>query len=269
MPASEYHIDVEQDSANPVALLSEASGLSRQHIKQIMQKGAVWLERQGSVRRIRRAKGLLLSGDQLHLYYNEKVLSAEPEDARLVADEGIYSVWYKPKGMFSHGSKWGDHCAIDRWVQTHLTPQRPVFLVHRLDRATDGLMVLAHKKQVVEELARMFQERKVKKRYHAWVVGRFCFDETHKEIDKPIDGRSAISRVILLQYDENQHRSLLQVEIETGRKHQIRRHLSGIGHPVVGDRLYGDPSSGEDLQLTCIYLEIPAVDGSESAIYQL
>jgi tRNA pseudouridine32 synthase/23S rRNA pseudouridine746 synthase len=115
----------------------------------------------------------------------------------------------------------------------------------------------------------MFQERKVKKRYHAWVVGRVSFDGTHKVIDSPIDGRSAISRLILVEYDGNQHRSLLQIEIDTGRKHQIRRHLSGIGHPVVGDRLYSDSSTNKDLQLTCIYLEIPACDGSKPAIYRL
>jgi tRNA pseudouridine32 synthase/23S rRNA pseudouridine746 synthase len=269
MPSSEYHINVEQASSNPVALLAKVSGLSHQRIKQIMYKGAVWLERQGGARRIRRAKGQLQAGDRLHLYYNEEVLAAKPPDARLVADEGEYSVWYKPKGMFSHGSKWGDHCAIDRWVQVHLRPERAVFLVHRLDRATDGLIVLAHKKQVAGEMARMFQERKVKKRYHTWVVGRVCYDGSQKVIDVPIDGRSAISRSILLLYDEEQDRSLLQVEIDTGRKHQIRRHLSGFGHPIVGDRLYGDRDTDTDLQLTCVYLEIPAIGESEASIYRL
>jgi tRNA pseudouridine32 synthase/23S rRNA pseudouridine746 synthase len=234
-----------------------------------MQKGAVWLERQGGVRRLRRAKSRLQAGDRLYFYYNEKVLAAEPGDAQLIADEGEYSVWYKPKGMFSHGSKWGDHCAIDRWVQTHLTPERPVFLVHRLDRATDGLIVLAHKKRVAGELARMFRERKVKKRYRAWVAGRFSFEGTDEVIDTPIDGRSATSRVALVQYDEMQDRSLVQVEIDTGRKHQIRRHLSSVGHYVVGDRLYGDKRTDEDLQLTCVYLEIPGFDESEPRKYRL
>jgi tRNA pseudouridine32 synthase/23S rRNA pseudouridine746 synthase len=171
--------------------------------------------------------------------------------------------------MFSHGSKWGDHCAIDRWVETHLTPERPVFLVHRLDRATDGLMVLAHKKQIARELARMFHAREIKKRYLAWVVGRVSFNGPDKVIDTPIEGRAAISRVTLLQYDQKRDRSLLQVEIETGRKHQIRRHLNGIGHAVVGDRLYGDEITDEDLRLTCVYLEIPALDGGKPNIYQL
>ncbi|MCG8487516.1 MAG: RluA family pseudouridine synthase [Chromatiales bacterium] len=268
MPASEFHISVEHPSGNPVELLAKASGFSRQQIKQVMWKGAVWLERDGGVRRIRRAKSRLQQGDHIHLYYNEQVLAAEPPDARLVADEGEFSVWFKPKGMLSQGSKWGDHCAIDRWVQTHLTPERPVFLIHRLDRATDGLMVLAHKKRVAAELARLFRDRKIKKRYQAWVVGRYPTDEKEKVIDEPIDGRPALSRVTHLQYNQLQHRSLLQVEIETGRKHQIRRHLSGIGYPVVGDRLYSDMRFDEDLQLTCVYLEIPYGVESRPGIYR-
>ena len=268
MPTSEYHINVENPSANPVELLALASGLSRQRIKQVMHKGAAWLEREGGVRRIRRAKSRLQTGDRLHLYYNEKVLSAEPRNALLIADEGEYSVWFKPKGMLSHGSKWGDHCAIDRWVEIHLTPERPVFLIHRLDRATDGLMVLAHKKRIAGQLARLFRERKIKKRYQAWVVGRFSSNGSETVIEAPIEGRSAISRVILIQYDEVEDRSLLQIEIETGRKHQIRRHLSGAGHPVVGDRLYGKMETDEDLQLTCVYLEIPGFDEGLPRIYR-
>jgi tRNA pseudouridine32 synthase/23S rRNA pseudouridine746 synthase len=266
---SEYHISVKHTSETPVELLAVASGLSRQRVKQVMWKGAVWLERHGGVRRIRRAKSRLQVGDRLHCYYNERVLAAEPEEAYLVADEGEYSVWFKPKGMFSQGSKWGDHCAIDRWVQTHLTPERPVFLVHRLDRATDGLIVLAHRKRVARELSRMFFERKVKKRYRVWVVGPFLTDGPDKVIDDPVDGRSAISRVTLDHYDELRDRSLLQVEIDTGRKHQIRRHLSGVGHPVVGDRLYGQKKTDEDLQLSCVYLEIPGFDGCAPGVYRV
>jgi tRNA pseudouridine32 synthase/23S rRNA pseudouridine746 synthase len=170
--------------------------------------------------------------------------------------------------MLSHGSKWGDHCAIDRWVETHLTPERPVFLVHRLDRATDGLMVLAHKKRVAVELARLFRERKVIKRYQAWVMGHFPIADKQKTIEEAIDGRQAKSSVSLLRYDQDRNRTRLLVEIETGRKHQIRQHLSGIGYPVVGDRLYGSRSSEEDLQLTCVYLEIPKSAEHSGGIYR-
>jgi tRNA pseudouridine32 synthase/23S rRNA pseudouridine746 synthase len=269
MPVSEYHIDVNQPLLTPVELLAQASGLSRQSIKQIMWKGAVWLERGGGVRRIRRAKSQLQEGDRLHLYHNTQVLSAEPIEADLIADEGEFSVWFKPKGMLSHGSKWGDHCAIDRWVETHISPQRPVFLIHRLDRATDGLMILAHKKQVAAELAHLFHERKVIKRYQAQVVGRFATDDSIKVIEIPIDGRPAISWVSQLEYDEQLDRSKLLVEIETGRKHQIRRHLSDSGYPIVGDRLYGQMSTDEDLQLTCIYLEIPGFADHGPGIYRV
>ncbi|MEW8208415.1 MAG: RNA pseudouridine synthase, partial [Candidatus Thiodiazotropha taylori] len=131
-----------------------------------------------------------------------------------------------------------------------------------------GLMVLAHRKRTATELARLFRERKIVKRYQAWVVGHYIADENSRLIEEPIDGRPALSRVSLLEYNPQQDRSLLQVEIDTGRKHQIRRHLSGIGYPVVGDRLYCDTSFDEDLQLTCIYLEIPESAENVAGIYR-
>ena len=89
-------------------------------------------------------------------------------------------------------------------------------------------------------------------------------------MDHDIDGRTAVSHATKLEYDEKQNRSLLDVYIESGRKHQIRRHLSEAGYPVVGDRLYGKaasetkaPENGvtvesalalENLQLTARYL---------------
>ena len=69
-----------------------------------------------------------------------------------------------------------------------------------------------------------------------------------------IDNKSAISHVTLLQHDEDTNTSLLLVDIETGRKHQIRIHLSEAGFPVVGDRLYGNDSQSTDLQLTAFKL---------------
>ena len=116
-----------------VDLLAGATGFSRQRIKQIMQKGAVWVTLasggENNAQRLRRAKKVLHPGDTLHLYYDEKILSEEPPTPELIADEGTYSVWYKPYGLRSQGSKWSDHCTIARWAETHLEPQRPAFVV--------------------------------------------------------------------------------------------------------------------------------------------
>lgn len=249
----ETHLTINTDSADAVTQLARKTGLSKQRIKQIMQKGAIWLSRGSHTRRLRRAKKILHKGDTLHLYFDEHVLTCEPAPAELIADLGAYSIWYKPGGMLSQGSRWGDHCTITRWVEQHLLPRRPVFLVHRLDRAASGLVLIAHQKHTAAALSALFQERAIEKRYRVIVHG--CFPEAKPQtIDSEIDARSAVSHVTRVGYDANRDRSLLDVNIETGRKHQIRRHLSGIGFPVVGDRLYGEGNETEDLQLTACLL---------------
>ncbi|NOX93435.1 MAG: RluA family pseudouridine synthase [Gammaproteobacteria bacterium] len=252
----EIHLVVDAVDTSAVDLLAETTGLSKQHIKQVMQKGAVWLEEKktGKPRRLRRASKTLAVGDELHLYYDTHVLESIPAVPELVADQGEYSVWYKPYGLLSQGSKWGDHCTVQRWVEQNLTPQRPAFVVHRLDRAATGLIIIAHQKRIASDLAKLFAQRAMEKHYQVIVHGQFPEGTWPQKIDTDIDGRYARSYARLLEYNEEKNYSLLDVRIDTGRKHQIRKHLLSIGFPVVGDRLYGVESQREegreDLQLT-------------------
>ncbi len=248
----ERHIEIDRQDITAVDWLINASQLSKQRIKQAMNKGAVWLTRGNSTTRLRRATKKPLAGDTLHLYYDEKVLSASPPEAKLIADEGAYSVWFKPCGMLSQGSKWGDHCAINRFAEKHLSPERPAFVVHRLDRAATGLIIIAHKKTIAAQLSELFQKRKVEKHYRVIVHNKF--PESAMTINRDIDGKQAISHIRLLEYEPIKNLSLLDVSIETGRKHQIRIHLSESGYPVVGDRLYGDKADKQDLQLCAVSL---------------
>jgi len=242
--------------------------LSKQQLKNAMAKGAVWLQRGNSTSRLRRAKRELMIGDQLFLYYNESVLRGDVLPAELIADMGTYSVWNKPSGMLSHGSKWGDHCAITRWVELHHTPQRDSFLIHRLDRAASGLILIAHDKKTAAALCQLFEKRCIKKYYQAVVHGQYREGQNSRDdstlsskakpthlITTPIDDKAAISKVTPVHYCPISHQSLVKVAIETGRKHQIRRHLSGSGHPIVGDRLYGTvEETSKDLQLRAYHL---------------
>ncbi|MEJ1383870.1 MAG: RNA pseudouridine synthase [Candidatus Sedimenticola sp. (ex Thyasira tokunagai)] len=265
----ETHIDVAVGSDTAVNLLAQASGLSKQRIKSAMQKGAVWLTSGKNTRRLRRQAKTMKAGDKLHLYYDESILNAEPLPAQLIADEGAYSVWYKPYGMFSQGSKWGDHCTLYRWAEQHLTPQRNAFIVHRLDRAATGLVLLAHQKKAATALANLFQQRAINKRYMVVVHGRFSAADSATTIDSEIDGRQACTHAKLIEYDPESDRSLLDITIETGRKHQIRAHLAGIGFPVVGDRLHGGEADAEDLQLTAYHLSFTCPLGNGDKLYTL
>nr|MCH9712048.1 RNA pseudouridine synthase [Pseudomonadota bacterium] len=118
--------------------------------------------------------------------------------------------------------------------------------------ATSGIMLIAHSKAIAKALSTLFADRLIKKTYLAIVSGDF----PHKKISLTfyIDGKHALSHITKLA--QNEQKSLLSVHIETGRKHQIRKHLSEIDFPIIGDRLYGTAKKNhpEDLQLQAINL---------------
>jgi len=232
--------------------LSNNTDFSKQQLKQIMQNGAVWLESNQGINRVRRAKKNINENDQLHLYYDEAVQKSSPLEAKLVADEGEYSVWNKPSGMYSQGSKWGDHCTLYRYAEMKLTPQRPAFIVHRLDRAANGLILLAHKKTIAAKFSKMFEAREIYKKYRACVEGVIKGIELPYEIKTYLDDKLSISNIVSIVTNEKNNTTDVEVVIETGRKHQIRRHLSGLGYPIVGDRLYGEKASDLNLQLSAV-----------------
>jgi len=248
---NEFHIKIKnEDSA--VAVLAAETGFSKQKIKQVMQRGAVWLTDDRGTHRLRRHTKKLKSLNEIHLYFDPSVIDAKVDDAILIEDEMDFSLWYKPRGMLSQGSKWGDHLAINRWVENNAVPERPAFIVHRLDRYASGLILIAHKKKVAQSLSALFRNRNIDKRYLVMVHGKFPTDKII--YDKNVDNKSACSHTRFIRYDEENDKTLLEVDIKTGRKHQIRLHLSGAGFPVVGDRLYGQSEDNKDLQLTAYKL---------------
>jgi tRNA pseudouridine32 synthase/23S rRNA pseudouridine746 synthase len=251
---TEFHIDIDSESAFAAPLLAEETRLSLGQIKLAMKKGAVWLSDANGTNRIRRAKKNLPEGARLHFYFDPAVLNSEILQPELIADEGSYSIWYKPRGVLSQGSKWGDHCTIYRWIETNDPKQRPAMIVHRLDRAACGLIVIAHSKQLAQKFSAMFQHRVIEKKYHAIVCGRFSDKGDEVILSNAIEGRNACSRVRQLSYCAEKNTSLLKIHIETGRKHQIRRHLSESDFPILGDRLYGGGES-IDLQLAAVSLK--------------
>ncbi|MFT5116540.1 MAG: tRNA pseudouridine32 synthase/23S rRNA pseudouridine746 synthase [Kiritimatiellia bacterium] len=289
-----FTLDIAIDKAGIPAIqwLAENCDLSRQCLKQTMTKGAVWLQRSssgsslgssasnlvdstvdgrstetGAIKPIRRASNKLNLGERLFLYYDTRVLQQVPPAPSLLYENSHYSVWNKPSGMLSHGSKWGDHCSITRWVEQHHPARRPSFLIHRLDRAASGIIMLAHNKKSAAALCKLFEQRKIEKRYQAIVKGHFADGVTTIETD--VDSKSARTIVRLMEYQPHNDTSLVDVAIETGRKHQIRRHLSELGHAIVGDRLYNDTvitSTTPNLQLRAYILafDCPLIQQNQS-----
>ena len=249
------------EPATAVDVLALATGLSKSKIKSAMTAGAVWTQKGSKTVRLRRAKAMLQSGEQISIYYSDKILSDTPIAPTLIVDNKNYSVWNKPVGLMSSGTRFGDHCAINRVVEKIL--DRPVFLVHRLDKFAKGVMVLAHSKRCAAILSKQFQDRTIKKIYKAIVTGIL---DSPMQITESLDGKDANTKIAAIDHDERH--ALLQVEILTGRKHQIRRHLAGIGLPILGDRQYSD-SRFPQLQLASVSLAFDCPNTGERVTFHL
>jgi tRNA pseudouridine32 synthase/23S rRNA pseudouridine746 synthase len=266
MKAQHFVIDVERRDCRIIDLLAERTHLPRQRLKEALTKGAVWLKRGGSEQRVRRATRVLFPGDRLTLHYDPQILALEAPAATLLADERDYSLWYKPAGLLAQGSEFGDHCALLRQAEVALAP-RPAFLVHRLDREADGLMLIAHSTRAASALSQLWQQNLVRKIYRVMIDGIIGAAGEKGSIEQPLDGKPSRSDYTIEWVDETKGRSGLRIELITGRKHQIRRHCAGLGAPVVGDYRYG--KGGEPLQLTAIQLQFRCPLTRRDRLYEL
>jgi tRNA pseudouridine32 synthase/23S rRNA pseudouridine746 synthase len=253
-------LKIDSDSQTPGSvcdLLSGKTGLSKSRIKDAMNKGAVWLKRtRGGLKRLRRATERLRAGDHIELYYNEEILSAVPPEAQCLEDRLTYSVWHKPAGLLSQGTKYGDHCSLLRQAELFFHPSRGTFLVHRLDREVPGIMLIAHTSRAAAELSSLFGKNEIEKKYRAEVLGIVGRSGVGGKIEFSLDGEPAVTEYRVISCDQEKNTSLVEILLRTGRLHQIRRHLDMIGHPVMGDPRYGKGNKNtEGMRLTAVSLK--------------
>ena len=235
-------------------LASEIAGHSRSQIQRLIEDGQVTLPRVKVVK----ANTPVREGDVITITLPEPV-APEPvaEDiplAILFQDADIIVV-NKPAGMVVHPGAGHEGGTLVNALLHHVTDLSGIGgelrpgIVHRLDKGTSGVMVVAKNDAAHQELARQFHDREVEKQYVALVWGLV---QQRKRIDIPIGrdpvhrekistrarrARSAVTRVTWARHVPGL--SLLRIAIHTGRTHQIRVHLNAIGHPIVGDSLYG------------------------------
>ncbi|MDX8379963.1 MAG: pseudouridine synthase [Gallionella sp.] len=168
----------------------------------------------------------------------------------------------KPAGLLAVPGRVADDCLSAR-VQ-HVYPD--ALVVHRLDMATSGLLVFARGQAMQRRLSAVFHDREIEKRYIAVVSGRL--PHTEGEINLPLsadwpnrprqkvdveNGKPSLTRYQRLSYCESSNTCRVSLTPITGRTHQLRVHLLAIGHPILGDSLYGGEKAG---RLKCCNLSI-------------
>lgn len=249
---------VTNEGVRALELLADVSEISKGKFKDAMAKGAVQVLRKRKTIRVRRATAVLQAGDCLQLHYDDNLLQRVPAAPVLIQDNLRYSVWYKPAGVLAQGNEWGDHCALLRLVELHYANERQVYLIHRLDREARGLMMVAHDADASAKLSALFSSREMEKTYRVKVLGQLPEKD---EFNETLDGKTALTHFTREHYDAVTNISTALVKIDSGRKHQIRRHFANAGFPVMGDPVYGTTASGnahacaDGLQLCAIRLK--------------
>ena len=214
-----------------IAYLRKALNLSGKAAKRLLDDRAVLVNGQ----RIWMARHPLVAGDRLRIVEPPNRRTQPAALTVLVRGEG-YCVIDKPDGLLAQGRD-----GVEGLLRKQLN-NPSLACVHRLDRDTSGCLLLADDPAIRERLVAAFVSRDVFKLYHAIVHGRIRAET--RVIASPIDGQRAVTRIRIL--DRGTGATHIQAVIETGRTHQIRKHLAAIHHPVAGDRTYAvERAAGE------------------------
>jgi 23S rRNA pseudouridine1911/1915/1917 synthase len=254
-----------------VAALPEVG--SRAQAARLLAAGAVRLDGQAPAKSHRLEGGELLEVDANERGVSRLEAKPEPRDLRLVFEDEHLLVVDKPAGLVVHPSPGHEsgtlvHALLARGIGGGEDPERPG-IVHRLDRDTSGLMVVARSEEAYRRLQDLVRRRLLDRRYLALVRGRprsrsgrieaAIGRDRHDPIRQSLDTETPREAVTHFEVAELlAAHALLALRLETGRTHQIRVHLAAIDLPVVGDPVYGvpDPALGRQF-LHANALEFP------------
>jgi 23S rRNA pseudouridine1911/1915/1917 synthase len=239
-------------------LVSVLAEQSRSQLQRLITDGHVRVTTASGLNKSAKSNLQLREGDRIQVDTPEarpSELVGEALPLEILFQDADVAVINKPAGMVVHPAAGHDSGTLVNALLHHLTDLSGVGgelrpgIVHRLDRGTSGVMVVAKNDAAHQELARQFHDREVEKEYIALVWGVV---QAGRRIDAAIGrdpanrqkmsarakhARNAVTRIT--RAHQMPAVTLCQVAIHTGRTHQIRVHLSAIGHPIVGDSTYG------------------------------
>lgn len=243
-------------------LLRVCKGVPKSHVYRILRSGEVRVNkgRVGPEYRLRIGDRVRVPPIRLAAKTEAAPAAAIPErEFEMAYEDDALLVLDKPAGVAVHGGS-GVSFGIIEQLRRMRPEARMLELAHRLDRETSGLLIVAKKRSALAKLHDAFRHGGINKRYLALVKGRWMNPQQHvklpllkyltaddeRRVMVSNEGKEAHSVVRLVARWE--HFSLVEVELKTGRTHQIRVHLAHLGFPLAGDDKYGDFALNKDLQ---------------------
>lgn len=227
-----YKFSVKEPSAKLASFLKEAldSKFSLKSIKKAIEKGSCRVNK----RIINYSNHLLKKGDVIEI----AIAPTEVKKIEIVYEDDYFMIVNKPAGIISEEKEFKNFFTF------------PIFFVHRLDKETTGLLIIAKNHEIKKLFENFFRERKIVKKYLAICDGLLNQDEGIIEV--PLEAKrkghnhtvitagsaGVMSKTIFKKIQVGKTVSFLEFDIITGKTHQIRAHASYLGHPVLGDPLY-------------------------------
>jgi 23S rRNA pseudouridine1911/1915/1917 synthase len=257
VPLRSFEVDTTEAGERLDRLAARRLETSRSIVQRIIQEGSLFVDgaAAGPAYRVR-------GGERVEARMPDKGLAPEEILVPVLFEDEFLVIVDKPAGLVVHpgaGNRSGTlaNALLGRGIAGGEDPVRPG-IVHRLDRDTSGLMVVAKGEPAYSRLVEMMAERRVRRGYRAVVVGEGL--PSTGTVDSPVGrnpdtptlmaagvGRPAVTHFEVLR--KTAGHSMLGVRLETGRTHQIRVHFAAIDHPVYADPLYGTPVLGRRLWL--------------------
>lgn len=181
-------------------------------------------------------------------------------DLEIIFEDDFLAIIRKPAGVAVNGNSFA---TIDNALVNNLLPSaqddairpRPI---HRLDYPTSGLLLIGKTSSSIQKLSELFENKEIQKTYHAITIGKM---NREGAISSSIDDKEAFTQYWLLSFQSSQRftrLNLLELSPKTGRRHQLRKHLSSLGNPILGDKEYGTEGlilNGKGLYLHASRLE--------------